>query len=536
TFELLNESLYSWEITSNGDLNVSSLPYSTGDVFRVVYYGLNPVSITHSINDSTSFVKSIQVTNGSGFTYEFQLSTDYIISKDGYRIYFRDLYNTILESGNFSIYDKFKIKYHASLSRKIDLSQNLLLTLQNSEGNDIPIDNIPIDNVGLFEYENVLREDSHLSIPLGGEKRLVHLELKYLPLNIFNLSASQLININYTGSDFGKIYPYVESNVWAKPITITTIPKKIKLEMVEDPSQNIVINQRFYEERDYIFNFNPVEALEKGEEYTKVSIDALVREEYTFTYRLTNFENKPINNSIVWLHIGFMPKSKTEFLNTRAIVDDMGIPPYFESIGTEEVTSRGPGEGPDKMFGRPLTYEFSNYSSEYSAYGPYIWLYDVTDEFGEVSFNVSFSDDYLNDFLDIFGSIEGINSMEDIILYTRAFNSYFDWDNFAIDDPELYLCSSDDRVFDGSTKLSNYNFDDLALQDSTYVEGLIRLHKKDIALGLNDYLSYNLPDPALGGNFNPITLQLYVHEANPIPTTSTLTLESLAKVHTNSEL
>ncbi|KKK65212.1 hypothetical protein LCGC14_2976450, partial [marine sediment metagenome] len=25
TFELLNESLYSWEITSNGDLNVSSL-------------------------------------------------------------------------------------------------------------------------------------------------------------------------------------------------------------------------------------------------------------------------------------------------------------------------------------------------------------------------------------------------------------------------------------------------------------------------------------------------------------------------------
>ena len=260
-FELLNESLYSWEINSNGELNITNLPHSEGDVFRAVYYGLNPTPIIHSLNNPASIVDSIKVINSSGFAYEFQLGTDYIISEDGYRVYFKDIYNSILESGNFSIHDKFEIRYHAPLSRKIDLSQNLLLTLQDSEGNNIPIDNIPIDNLGLFEYKKVLREDSPLSIPLGSGKKLVHLDLKYLPLNIFNKSAAQLMNINYTGSDFGKIYPYIESNAWAKPITIITIPKKVKLEMIEDPSQNIIINQRFYEERDYYFNLNPVEAL-----------------------------------------------------------------------------------------------------------------------------------------------------------------------------------------------------------------------------------------------------------------------------------
>jgi len=68
------------------------------------------------------------------------------------------------------------------------------------------------------------------------------------------------------------------------------------------------------------------------------------------------------------------------------------------------------------------------------------------------------------------------------------------------------------------------------------VEGLIYLHKRPIALGCNDYYSYNLPDEDLSTSYDPITMYLYAHEANPIPTTSILSRETLIKDYTNSEL
>ncbi|MHA2032535.1 MAG: hypothetical protein ACW99Q_24465, partial [Candidatus Kariarchaeaceae archaeon] len=264
-------------------------------------------------------------------------------------------------------------------------------------------------------------------------------------------------------------------------------------------------------------------------------VDAFSKENYTFTFKLSSFEDKPVNGSIVWLHIGFVPKSKSSFLNERAFVDDTGISPYFESLGTEEITSRGPGEGANKMFGRPLLYELE-YGGNYSAYGPYQWVYGVTNEFGEVTFDVSFEEEYINDFMDIFGSIEGINSVEDIVLYIRAFSSYFDWNEFKIDDPEQYLCSKDGEIFDGSDSLPNVNMDDLVIQDSTYTEGIMRIHKKPITLGMNDYYSYNLPDPELNDPYEPITMHLYVNEADPIPSSTVPTLETLTKDYTVAEL
>ncbi|GAH51371.1 unnamed protein product, partial [marine sediment metagenome] len=162
--------------------------------------------------------------------------------------------------------------------------------LQDEFGNEIPIDSVPIDNLGFFEYEQELKIDSPLSIPIGGGRTSVHMILSYLPLSVFNKSSGQLFNITYEDQDVGKIYGIKESNKWVKYFTITTIPEKVKLTMVEDPTQNMVINQKFYEEREYFFNYNPLEALEKDEEYTKVMIDALAREDYEFTYKLTDFE------------------------------------------------------------------------------------------------------------------------------------------------------------------------------------------------------------------------------------------------------
>ena len=63
-------------------------------------------------------------------------------------------------------------------------------------------------------------------------------------------------------------------------------------------------------------------------------------------------------------------------------------------------------------------------------------------------------------------------------------------------------------IFDGSTIVEDYDFTNLAIQDNTYVEGLIYLHKHPIALGVNDFYSYNLPDTDLTTSYDPITMYL----------------------------
>ena len=136
----------------------------------------------------------------------------------------------------------------------------------------------------------------------------------------------------------------------------------------------------------------------------------------------------------------------------------------------------------------------------------------------------------------IFGLIEGFSSVEDVALYMRAFTSTHDWNEMAIDSPDQYICSKDGNVFDGSNTVGLFNTSMLILQDSTYVEGLILLHKKDIAVGTNDYYSYNLPSADLGEEYKPLTLHLYLSEATPIPSTTAIDTEFLTKIHSVTEL
>ncbi|KKN63932.1 hypothetical protein LCGC14_0496640 [marine sediment metagenome] len=188
------------------------------------------------------------------------------------------------------------------------------------------------------------------------------------------------------------------------------------------------------------------------------------------------------------------------------------------------------------MYGRPLIYELDSYNTNLSAYGPYIWTYGLTNEQGEVKFDVSMDYDYLQDFLDIFGSVEGINSLEDVVLYLRAFTGDFDWDDLAIDTPDQYLASRNGTVYDGSTKLTNYNTTRLKLQDNTYVEGLIYLGKNHIAAATNDYFTYTIPDPDIGAQFEPLTIHLYVTEANPIPNGQAHTSETISAIRDIKDL
>ncbi|GAH51367.1 unnamed protein product, partial [marine sediment metagenome] len=48
-FKLENPSDYSWDINQNGDLVVSGLNYTEGDMFKVAYYAYDPVNVIHSL-------------------------------------------------------------------------------------------------------------------------------------------------------------------------------------------------------------------------------------------------------------------------------------------------------------------------------------------------------------------------------------------------------------------------------------------------------------------------------------------------------
>jgi len=90
---------------------------------------------------------------------------------------------------DFDLYDIFEIKYRGPLTRRINLVNNLILMLQDSEGYYIPIDNIPLDNLGFFDYEERFSINGPLSLPLGG-KKLVNLKLSYLNLSYYNKIAN----------------------------------------------------------------------------------------------------------------------------------------------------------------------------------------------------------------------------------------------------------------------------------------------------------------------------------------------------------
>lgn len=142
-FTLVNSTEYTSDIDGTGKLVISGLNYTdSGDVFRVNYYAYYPIEIPHSLTKDVSSVNHFKVINETGFEYSFVEGVDYKLSEDGYSIFFIDLYNAILKSNNFTIYDTFEIDYHSSLAKKVDLSQNILLLLQDSEGNSIPIDTI----------------------------------------------------------------------------------------------------------------------------------------------------------------------------------------------------------------------------------------------------------------------------------------------------------------------------------------------------------------------------------------------------------
>jgi hypothetical protein len=523
----VNNNNYSVLITEDGYLQVTYHNYQSGDTLIIGYYSYRPIILTHPV----STLEYIKITSRDNSSYSKIFdSTEFTISEDNYHIHFYNLYKSVLLSG-FTLYDSFEVKYQGSLAKRVDLAKSVLILQEDAGGNFVPVDIIEIDNVGMFNYERTFSA-SGLSLPIGGE-RIVNMKLTYLPLKVFNKAINNNVSISYSyysgGVPYSR-YVYEASDQWVKPFRIMTVPKKVKLQMVEDIKQNMVVSQKFIENREYQFNYNPLETLEKDNEYLALQIDALTKEDYSFTYKIVDYADNPISDVILWAQIGFVPKSETKFQNEMAVIND-NIPIYYESLGTTPITSEGPGQGPNKMFGAPLTY--GTWSSD--SYGPYLWSWKSTNEFGEATWEISLDNDYLQDFAKIFGSIEGIYSVEDTVLFIRVVASMFNWDNMKITNPEQLLCSRDGNVFDGTNIDTSYDFTNLMFLDPTYATGIVRLHKKDTALAVGNYLTYDLPDPE-NPVYNDLMINLYATEATPIPNSVSHTLESLTRVYDVNEL
>ncbi|TXT67760.1 MAG: hypothetical protein BAJALOKI1v1_10023 [Promethearchaeota archaeon] len=527
--EPLSEDNYTVSIDPEGRLHFTYHNYSVGDTITVGYHTYIPIQLQHSLTSSNSYLYSMRMySNNMSYYIEFT-PDDYVLSQDGYVLYFTNL-SKILSNDSFTIYDPIFINYHAPLSRKVDLGNNLLLMTQDSLGHYLPIDNIPLDSLGFFEYVNTFSMEQ-LSLPMFGET-YVNMRLDYLPTTIYNKLAQDYDPVNYIFKG-RKRYAHKEGE-WTNDFRIITIPKQVRLTLVEDPTQPTVIFQDHTEDKHYQFNRNPMETLEEGEEYTALQMDLSAKKTYMFKYQLVDTFDKPIINSIVWLQIGFMPKSATQFLNPRAIIED-GTSIYYESLGTELYTSRGPGEGVHKMYGAPTLFDLAEPQGEFTQYGPYVWTYCKTNAFGIAEFDISFDQHFVEDFNTIFGQEHAIESVDDIVLYHRAFSSYFKWDEMVMD-PTTLICSesTSNEVYNGENRLENYNFTDLAIQDSTAAEGIIRIRKRDIVAAPANRLSYkfNLNQTS----FDPLSFTIFASEADLIPTPQGTTINSLTALHSASEL
>ena len=203
-----------------------------------------------------------------------------------------------------------------------------------------------------------------------------------------------------------------------------------KIEMVNWESQNLMVEQNFIDD------------------YSVVDIDINVGSSYNFSFKLSDANDVPITNSIVWMHIQFLP----------------GMPLNL-------------------IYSKPLIYPVA-YGPEY--YGPYWWVYGLTDGNGTVTFEITFNHDYLADFFDAFGTT-GISSIEDIDLYIRVFSSNFLWADMAISNPSQYLCSTDGNIFNGTGIIPGYDFTNLSIQDPTYMHGRIHFHKGGLKVVTEEY-------------------------------------------------
>ncbi|NVM56387.1 MAG: hypothetical protein HWN66_22000, partial [Candidatus Helarchaeota archaeon] len=500
---------------------------------RVEYLFIPLLKLTHYTLEDEKDESLILIGDGSGYhPLGFEYSTDYnITGQNNNQLIFYTFYSSI--TPDCLINDTFFINYEGYLTEEINPVINMVLEILGYDGIWRPIAKVPLLESGEFDFTFFMNEVD-LPIPLNEERIM---RLVYLPTNLTNYS-DEYLEVDYSG--FNCVYN--TSYSVEQMFTLTVNGMESKIQLIPTEFSQAVDRWAIIPERQYVTTTNPQEAMHEGEPFTYLDLHRTVTDTYNFQYQLLDEEGKALENQLVWMEIGWKPKSG---LNYKIIdwKDEDGEYIDSEALGTAWFmkdgipTCHGPGVRDDeysvsRMFTRPEVWNYLDpMSGETEQYCSYYWNYQITDHNGLVNFNVTFDDKYISEHARIFdesmfssGSIS-FDSMDDYRLYVRVVHApVYDVGKMAIVDSSELLSSNDNDVFDMEcvSELNTYDATKTTFYQGSYAEGLITLHQEDIMLGVPNLLVYQY-----GSDLNNFSFEVEVAEANPMPDTEFLTINKL---------
>jgi len=546
----INATDYNYEIINENGIDALNVTYK-GDIqksLHIEYKYIPKLKLTHYAIEDMLINSTIEVFSepGADEYHKIYLEpfVDYNITGTNLNYLMFYTINTSIAPYSYTLEDFFFINYYGALTEEVNLVKNLLLEYINEDGKWIPIAKIPLDPTGSFDTEFLISEDS-LPFPINIE----HIaRLRYLPDTLTDYQGS----VNSVSYDFNCVFDTTKP--LTEVFTIFVDGKRSKLQYIPTDFSTAVDRFIPIQSREYTTTTNPYETLLEGEPYTYLDLHRTITDEYQFTFQLTDEVDDPLSDQLVWMEIGIKPKAGLDY----KLIDwenEAGEYIDAEALGTVSFTKEGekvyygPGISGfrSRMYNRPEKFEYQDpVTSEIGTYSSYYWDYQISDEFGLVSFNMSFVDDYIADFERIFamsmfssGSITR-DSLDDYRLYMRVFHApIFSAEEMALSDVGDLLCSMNHTVFDESRvgELSEDILDNTAYYDGAYCEGPITFHPEDVLLGVPDLLIYQY-----GGDNDPtkihdsFSFDVEIVEADPLPDAAIVTLDRLQNAYNDTVL
>ena len=541
-FELLNDSYYTYSIVNESGVDALNITYTeSGPINLKVEYGYIPkLKLTHYAM-STFLVNStikVMVDNAISVT-PMIYGIDYdITGVNNNYITFYTFYSSV--TPNYEIDDAYFLAYYGYLTEEINPVKNMILEfLDDTDGLWKPLARVPLREDGNFDYSFYMGENG-LQFPLNVETIM---RLIYLPPTLAAYN-DQYIGVDYSG--FNSVYN--TSFSVNEVFTLTVNGKQSKISYIPTEFSRTFDQWATIQNRVYTTTTSPYETLQVDKPYTYFDFHRTITDNYEFQFELTDERGDFLADQLVWMEIGFKPKAG---LNYKILdwEDEDGNYIDSEALGTAWFTEqgqevvRGPGVldptySVSRMFTRPESWEYlDSETGQVAEYSSLFWDYQITDNTGIVSFNVSLDEDLIEDHHRIFdeslfssGSVT-FDSLDDYRLYIRVFHApVYDIGHMAFDDASQLYMSQDNNVFDLDrvSELDGYDYKDTTFYSGGYGEGLITIHPEDLMLGVPNLLVYQM-----GSELNDtFSFSVEIAEADVVPDAELMTI---AKLETSFE-
>ncbi|MHA2253104.1 MAG: hypothetical protein ACXAD7_22260 [Candidatus Kariarchaeaceae archaeon] len=535
-FEELSSDYYNYSIVTENGVDALKVTYTdSATVDLKIEYGYIPkLKLTHyAINSLLDTSAIIVRENNSDSTLSMTHGVDFdITGTNNNYITLYTFYSSV--SPEYSLDDGYFLSYEGYFTEEINPVNNMILELLDSDGLWKPIARVPIKADGNFDHSFYMGENG-LEFPLNEE---MIMRLVYLPSDLVDYN-DQSGSVDYSG--FNCVYNTTYSI--NEMFTLTVNGKDSKISYIPTEFSRTFDQWATVQERKYTTTTSPYETLHEDEPYTYFDFHRTITDDYEFTFELTDSRGELLAEQLIWMEIGFKPKAG---LNYKVLdwEDENGNYIDSEALGTAWFTEQGqevcygPGVmdydySKSRMFTRPESWDYLDpETGEVGQYSSLFWDYQITDQTGLVTFNVSFDEDIIGDHHRIFdeslfssGSIT-FDSLDDYRLYVRVFHApVYDIGNMAFEDAsELYM-SKDNNVFDLSrvSELDGFDYSESTYYSGSYGSGLLTLHPEDIMLGVPDLLVYQIGSE-LEDTFS---FNVEIAEADVVPDAELMTISKL---------